>query len=127
MSESLYLVIKVSKRAKKCQKKPQIGLITRFPKKMLSWQIWNALIAKILLLLCNFRSYFFPLCEFKGPFSRLLTRANKYRKILSEFFYQINHRALSIGIPKYPENWWFYVVKLQKFGPKMAILDPETF
>ena len=47
MPESLYLVIKVSKRAKKCQKKAQIGLITRFQKKILSRQIWNALIAKI--------------------------------------------------------------------------------
>ena len=37
MSKSLYLEVKVSKRAKKCRKKPQIGLIVRFPKFFLPW------------------------------------------------------------------------------------------
>ena len=41
MSKSLYLEVKVSKRAKKCQKKPQIGLIVRFPNFFLPWLIWH--------------------------------------------------------------------------------------
>ena len=126
----IWIIISGNKSVKKGQK---------MPKKATSWT-YNAFSKKKFVFAnlkcfndekkcCYYATlgFFFPLCEFKGPFSRLLTRANKYRKILSEFFYQINHRALSIGIPKYPENWWFYVVKLQKFGPKMAILDPETF
>ena len=60
---------------------------------------------KKLVSLYNFRSYFFPLGEVNGSFSNLLTRANNYRKTLSDFFEQINHWALSIGIPKCPENW----------------------
>ena len=47
MPESLNLVVKVSTRAKKVPKKPQVGPITRFPKKNLSWLIWNISIAKI--------------------------------------------------------------------------------
>ena len=35
----------------------------------------------------NFRSYFFPLGEVYGSFSKLLTRANNYRKILGDFFF----------------------------------------
>ena len=47
MSEWLYLVIKCQKGPKNAKKKPQIWLITHFLKKKLSWQIWNALAAKI--------------------------------------------------------------------------------
>ena len=36
--------------------------------------------------LCIFRRYFSPLGEVNGSFSKLLTRANNYRKILSDFF-----------------------------------------
>ena len=35
--------------------------------------------------LYNFRSYFSPFSEVNGSFSKLLTRANNYRKILSDF------------------------------------------
>jgi len=41
---------------------------------------------KNLVSLYNFRSYFFPPGEVDGSFSNLLTRANNYRKILSDFF-----------------------------------------
>ena len=82
---------------------------------------------KNVISLYKFRSYFFTLGEVQASFSNLLTTANNYRNFLSDFFYQINHLALSIGIPKYPENWWFYVVKLQNFGVKMAIFVPERF
>ena len=41
---------------------------------------------KKLVSLHNFRSYFFPLGEVNGSFSKLLTRANNYRKILCDFF-----------------------------------------
>ena len=75
----------------------------------------------------NFRSYFFPLGEFNRSFSNLLTRANNYRKIVCDFFEQINHWALSISMQNYAENWWFYVVKLQNFGPKMDIFVSQTF
>ena len=34
---------------------------------------------------------------------------------------------MSIGIPKYPENWWFYLVKLQNFGLKLAIFVPKIY
>jgi hypothetical protein len=41
---------------------------------------------KNLVSLHNFRTYFFPLGEVNRSFSKLLTRANNYRKILSDFF-----------------------------------------
>jgi hypothetical protein len=47
MSESIYLVVKVPKRAKKYFKKPKIGLIVGFPKKKLSWLIRYTSIAII--------------------------------------------------------------------------------
>ena len=67
---------------------------------------------KKLASLYNFRSYFLPLGEINGSFSNLLTRANNYRKILGDFFYQINHWALSIGMQKYAEKYSFYVLKV---------------
>ena len=47
MHGSLCRVVKVSKRARKCWKKPQIWFKKRFSKKFLSWPIWNISIAKI--------------------------------------------------------------------------------
>ena len=70
----------------------------------------------------DFRRYFFPLGEVDGSFSKLLTRANNYRKFLSDFFQQINHWALSIGMQKYAENCSFYVLKVQKFDMKLSLL-----
>ena len=60
---------------------------------------------KKLLSLYNFKSYFFPLGEVNRLFWNLLTRANNYSKFLSDYFEQINHWALSIGILKCPKNW----------------------
>ena len=60
----------------------------------------------------DFRRYFFPLGEVDGLFSKLLTTANNYRKILCDFFEQINHWALSIGMQKYAEKYSFYVLKV---------------
>ena len=62
----------------------------------------------------DIRHYFFPLGEVDRSFSKLLTSANNYRKILSDFFKQINHWALFIGMQKYAENYSFYVLKVQK-------------
>ena len=64
--------------------------------------------------LYNFRTYFFPLGEVEVSFSNLLTTANNYTKILSDFFEQINHWELSIGMQKYAGNCSFYVLKVQK-------------
>ena len=61
-----------------------------------------------------FRTYFFTQGEVQAPFSNLLTTANNYRKFLCDFFEQINHWALSIGIQKCPENCLFYVLQVQK-------------
>ena len=41
---------------------------------------------KELVSLHNFGTYFFPLGKVNGSFSKLLTRANNYRKILCDFF-----------------------------------------
>ena len=49
---------------------------------------------KNLVSLYNFRSYFFQPGEIDGSFSNLLTRANNYRKILSDFF--LANNALGI-------------------------------
>ena len=46
--------------------------------------------------LYNFRTYFFPLGEVEVSFWNLLTTANNYTKILSDFFYQKSHLALSV-------------------------------
>ena len=60
---------------------------------------------KSVMSLYSFRTYFFTFGEVQPSFSNLLTTANNYRKILCDFFEQINHWALSIGFPKCPENW----------------------
>ena len=44
----------------------------------------------------DFRSYFFPLGEVEVSFSNLLTTANNYTTILSDFFYQKSHLVLSV-------------------------------
>ena len=67
---------------------------------------------KNLASLFNFRSYFFPLGEINRSFSSLLTRTKNYRKILGDFFLQINHWALSICMQKYAEKYSFYVLKV---------------
>ena len=77
--------------------------------------------------LYDFRTYFFTFWKVQAPFSNLLTTANNYRNFLYDFFEQINHWVLSISMQKCAENLWFYVVKLQNFGPKMAILLYKTF
>ena len=41
---------------------------------------------KKMVLLHNLRTYFFPLGEVNASFLNLLTRANNYRKFLSDFF-----------------------------------------
>jgi hypothetical protein len=69
---------------------------------------------KSVMSLYSFRTYFFTLGEVQASFSNLLTTANNYRKFLCDFFEEINHWALSIGIPKSPENCSFYVLKVQK-------------
>ena len=75
---------------------------------------------KKLVSLYNFRSYFFPLDKVNGSFSNLLTTANNYRKILSDFFLQINHWALSVGMQKYAEKCSFYVLKVQQIWHKIV-------
>jgi hypothetical protein len=49
---------------------------------------------KKLVSLHKFRTYFFPLGEVNASFLNLLTRANNYRKILSDFFFA--NKALGI-------------------------------
>ena len=82
---------------KKCQKGPKndeksqkIGHKKCFLEKDLSWLVQNVSIVKIdenfLVLLYNFRTYFFPLGNFNASISNLLTTANNYRKFLSDFF-----------------------------------------
>jgi hypothetical protein len=43
------------------------------------------MVKKNLVSLHNFRTNFFPLGEVNASFSNLLTRANNYRKFLSDF------------------------------------------
>ena len=132
MYEWLYLVVKVSKRAKKCWKKPQIGLIPGFFYKIFGFanlihtNRYN-MRKKSTTSLYDFRNYIFPLGEVEVSFSNLLTTANNYRKILSDFFYQRKHWVVSIGMQKCAENLWFYVVKFQNFGPKMALFVALMF
>ena len=84
------------------------------------------MIKKKLVSLYNFRSNFFPLAEVNGSFLNLLTRANNYRKILSDFFEQISHWVLSICMKKCAENCSFYELKVQKIVTFSApnISDP---
>ena len=51
---------------------------------------------KSVMSLYDFRTYFFSLGEVEVSFSNLLTTANNYTKILSDFFYQKSHLALSV-------------------------------
>ena len=85
---------------------------------------------KKMVSLYNFRSYYFPLDEVNRSFSNLLTRANNYRKMLSDFFEQKINLALSISMQKCAENCSFYVLKVQKIWHKIVtfsapnVLDP---
>ena len=79
MHESLYRVVKVSKRARKCLKKPQIWFKTRFlKKKYIQADIKHIngfnIMKKKLVSLYNF-TYFFPLAELDVSFLNLLSTA----------------------------------------------------
>ena len=53
----------------------------------------------------NLAVFFFPPGKLNGSFSNLLTTANNYRNFFCDFFQQINHLVLSIGMQKCAENW----------------------
>ena len=89
MHESLYRVVKVSKRARKCWIKPQIWFKMCFLKKKISCLILNISIALILWKRIGvwFRTYFFPLVEFDVSFLNLLSTAiNNFIKPKVDFF-----------------------------------------
>ena len=80
----------MSKRAKKCWKKPQIGLMPGFSKRKLPGLIWYISIAiiwgKKSVILYDFMTYFFPLGEVRVSISNLQTKANDYKKNFSYSF-----------------------------------------
>ena len=81
MSESLYLVVLVSKKAKKLSKKATNWTYNAFSKKtfvLANLKFINSqnMMKKYLVSLYNFRSYFFPFTEVEVSFLNLLPRAN---------------------------------------------------
>ena len=68
----------------------------------------------------NFRTYFFALGEVNASISNLLTTANNYRKLLSDFFQQKSNLALSICMHKHAENCSFLVLRVQKIWHKIV-------
>ena len=80
MPESLYLVVKVSKRAKKVPKKATNWTYNAFSKKKfflanLKFINCQNMMKKYLVSLYNFRSYFFRFTEVEASFLNLLPRA----------------------------------------------------
>ena len=79
------------KRDQKIRKKVTKWTYNTFSKKkfvlaILKYINSQNMMKKKLVSLYKFRSYFFPLGEVNGSFSKLLTRANNYKKNLCEFF-----------------------------------------
>ncbi len=89
----------VKKGQKKYQKSQKLDLYCIFQKKIVLANLKHInsynMKKKSTMSLYDFRTYFFPLGQVEVSFSNLLTTANNYRKILSDFFYQKSHLALS--------------------------------
>ena len=112
----------MSKGAKKCWKKPQLGLMPGFSKKFLPWLIWYISIAIIwgkkgVMPLYDFRTYFFPLGEVAASFLNLLSTAiNNFIKWNSKYRVSLHFVISQFVIPSI--SWLFSSTNFVNFEGK---------